>query len=84
MKTIQNLLVIIIMLSSLRLSYLIGRRSGLETRDKIEIDAAVMAEKIRFKNEVSDRYFKVFGIPEDQESQCKFDYIISKDSSECK
>lgn len=33
--------------------------------------------------EISARYFNVIGNPKTTEEQCKFDYIIYKDSTEC-
>lgn len=35
------------------------------------------------QNNISFRYFKVYGNPKTAEEQCKYDYIIYNDSTEC-
>lgn len=38
----------------------------------------------RQQSEISNRYFEVYGNPKTQDEQCKFDYVIYNDSTECK
>ena len=57
------------------LTFELGRKTGLE-----------QATEIVNKNmeTLSDRYFEVYGNPSTYGEQCKFDYIIFNDSTECK
>lgn len=36
------------------------------------------------QDETANRYFETFGNPSTQEQQCKFDYVVYNDSTECK
>ncbi len=41
-------------------------------------------DTIELENNIANRYIKVFGNPQTADEQCKFDYIIYNDSTECK
>lgn len=83
MKT-QFFLAIISVSCLMYISYLLGVKSGMKKRNNIEINAEVKFQKTLFKNEVSNRYLKIYGSPSNKNEQCKFDYIIDNDSSFCK
>lgn len=66
------------------LSYLLGEKKGMKVRNDIEISTEVQFQKAIFKNEISNRYLKIYGLPSNSKQQCKFDYIIYNDSTFCK
>jgi len=81
---IQVLLIGVILFCCLYLSYLIGRKAGINKRNEIEIKANVQFQNAMFKNEISNRYLKIYGSPVTKDQQCKFDYIVNNDSTFCK
>ena len=81
---IQVLLIGVILFCCLYLSYLIGRKEGINKRNEIEIKANVKFQNAMFKNEISNRYLKIYGSPVNEDEQCKFDYIINNDTRFCK
>ena len=42
-----------------------------------------MMTKIKIQDEISGRYLKTFGSPTTQNQQCKFDFVVYGDSTEC-
>lgn len=67
----ENLLIIVSIIGIVALSVCIALNNK-EDKDSIEL-----------QNNIANRYIKVFGNPKTTDEQCKFDYIIYNDSTEC-